>query len=221
LTLTEAIADISAMDASPTDTGARGGRIALRCACGALTGTVAATHRAARAICYCRDCQTFARFLGQPTKILNERGGTDIVATTPSVVHFTQGREQLRCMSLSETGLLRWYAGCCRTPIGNTPRTPKLPYVGLVHNCLAGTAGELDAAFGVAKVAINTESASGPVSPTKWRSVAAVLKIMRNVVAARLSGAYRDSPFFKSGTAEPIVAPQVLSSAERAARRGG
>jgi hypothetical protein len=208
------------MDAPSTDSGPRTDSIRLRCACGALAGTVVATHRASRAICYCRDCQSFARFLG-PTGILNELGGTDIVATTPAFVRFTQGREQLRCMSLSETGLLRWHAGCCRTPIGNTPRTPKLPYVGLVHNCLAGTAGELDAAFGVAKVAINTESASGPVSPTKWRSVAAVLKIMRNVVAARLSGAYRDSPFFKSGTAEPIVATQVLSSAERAALRGG
>jgi hypothetical protein len=216
----EAIADISAMDASPTDTTARGGRIALRCACGALTGTVAATHRAARAICYCRDCQTFARFLG-PTGILDELGGTDIVATTPGVVHFTQGREQLRCMSLSGTGLLRWYAACCRTPIGNTPRSPKLPYVGLVHNCLAGTPSDLDAAFGAAKVAINTESARGDVKPTKWRTFASLLKIMRNVFAARLSGAYRDNPFFKAGTAEPIVAPQVLSSQERTALRSG
>lgn len=209
------------MDAPSTDNGPRTDSIHLRCACGALQGSVAATHRASRAICYCRDCQAFARFLGPATGILNELGGTDIMATTPAFVHFTQGREHVRCMSLSETGLLRWYAGCCRTPIGNTPRTPRLPYVGLVHNCLAATPRQLDATFGAAKVAINTESASGPVKPTQWRTFAAVLQIMRNVFAARLSGAYRENPFFKPGTAEPIAAPQVLSSAERAALRSG
>jgi len=67
-------------------------------------------------------------------------------------------------MSLSEKGLLRWYTACCRTAIGNTPRNPKLSYVGLVHSCLAGSPIELDAAFGPAKAAINTASANGTVN---------------------------------------------------------
>jgi len=101
----------------------------LRCACGRLEGHVAATHRAGRAICYCRDCQAFARFLGSPEATLDVLGGTDIITTAPRFVQFTAGTEQLQCMSLGPRGLLRWYAGCCRTPIGNTPRNPKLSYV--------------------------------------------------------------------------------------------
>ena len=96
----------------------------LRCRCGSIEGYVAAPRVGARAICYCRDCQTFARFLGNPNEVLNGQGGTDIIATLPGHVHFTRGVDQLRCISLSHKGLLRWYAGCCRTPVGNTPRDP-------------------------------------------------------------------------------------------------
>jgi hypothetical protein len=192
----------------------------LRCRCGAIEGHVASPRLAGRALCYCRDCQAFARFLGTPDQILNKQGGTDIVATLPRHVHFTRGVEHLRCMSLSDRGLLRWYAGCCRTPIGNTPRDPKLSYVGLVRSCLAGSANEIDAAFGVAKIAVNTGSASRPVGSTPLATCFGVLKIMKNVLGARLSGRFRENPFFRAGTADPIVAPQVVSAAERRLLRG-
>jgi hypothetical protein len=120
-------------------------------------------------------------------------------------------------MSLSPKGLLRWYAGCCRTPIGNTPREPKLPYVGLVAACLPGSASERDAAFGAANIALNTKSANGPVASTPVATFFGIFKIMKNVVGARLSGRTMENPFFRPGTAQPIVAPQVLSLAERRA----
>ena len=143
----------------------------VRCRCGQVEGQLASTERAGRAVCYCRDCQAFARFLGDPERILNERAGTDVVATSPRFLRITRGQDQIRCMSLSETGLLRWYTACCRTPIGNTPRDPRLSYVGLVHSCLAGSPVELDQAFGPARVAVNTASASGPVHATTWANV--------------------------------------------------
>jgi Family of unknown function (DUF6151) len=192
----------------------------LRCACGRLEGQVAATHRAGRAICYCHDCQAFARFLGAPETTLDALGGTDIIATAPRFVQFTTGTEQLQCMSLGPRGLLRWYAGCCRTPIGNTPRNPKLSYVGLVHNCLAGASAERDAAFGPARLAANPKSASGRVAATPLPMLLAALKILRNVGGSRLSGTYRQNPFFRAGTDELIVPPQVLTAAQRQALRG-
>ena len=192
----------------------------VRCRCGQLEGQLTFTERAGRAVCYCRDCQAFARFLGNSERILNERAGTDIAAASPRFLRIARGKEQLRCMSLSEKGLLRWYTACCRTPIGNTPRDPKLSYVGLVRSCLAGSAAEVDAAFGPSRVAINTASASGKVDPTPWSSLRAVLKIMRNVLGSRISGKYRDNPFFIPGTAQPLVAPQVLTAAERKVLRG-
>lgn len=192
----------------------------IRCRCGLLQGHVTATERAARALCYCRDCQAFARFLGDPTRILDDRGGTDVVATTPRFVKFTRSTEQLRCMSLSEKGLLRWYAECCRTPIGNTPRDRRLAYVGVVHTCLAGSPAELDAAFGPARVAINTASATGKVSPTPWATFGAMLKIVRNVAGARLGRRLRENPFFVPDTGAPIRAPQVVTPSDRERLRG-
>lgn len=187
----------------------------LRCHCGRLQGQLASTQRAGRARCYCRDCQAFARFLGNPSAILDESGGTDIVATVPGFVSFSAGQEQLRCVSLSPTGLLRWYAACCRTPIGNTPRDPRLPYVGLVRSCLAGTPAQVDAAFGPARMALHTRSARSTVAAMPWATLGAVLKIMRNGAGARLTGQFRKNPFFEAGSARPIAEPQVLTLTER------
>src|SRR4030095_5747185 len=192
----------------------------IRCSCGSVQGYLESAHRASRAVCYCRDCQTFAGFLGKPEATMDTRGGTDIIATSPRFVRFTHGADQLKCMSLSSKGLLRWYSGCCRTPIANTPRNPKLSYVGLVRNCLAGSASEVDAAFGPARGAINTGSATGKVQATPLATVGALIKIFGNVGGSRLTGKYRQNPFFRPGTSEPIVAPQVLSLAERKALRG-
>jgi hypothetical protein len=172
----------------------------LRCRCGSVEGYVESPRRAGRGVCYCKDCQAFARFLGTPEQILNKRGGTDIIATLPRFVHFTRGVDRLRCMSLSPRGLLRWYADCCRTPVANTPRDAKVPYVGLVSSCLPGSSSELDAAFGPAKIALNTGSASAPVGATPIANFFGAMKIARNIVSARLGGGSRDNPFFRPGT---------------------
>ncbi|WP_257386191.1 DUF6151 family protein [Tahibacter caeni] len=187
----------------------------LRCRCGNVQATLAEPQRAARAVCYCRDCQAFARFLGRAQLTLDRYGGTDIVATSPHRLRFTRGVEELRCMSLSEKGLLRWYAGCCNTPLANTPRDPALPYVGIVYDSLPESAAARDAAFGPARIALNTASATGTVAATPWATVAGMLRILRNVVAARVSGRYRDNPFFERGSGRPVVAPLVLTPEQR------
>lgn len=187
----------------------------IRCECGTWQATLAEPQRATRVICYCRDCQAFARFLGQTARALNRYGGTDIVATSPHRLRFIRGIEALRCLSLSEKGLLRWYAGCCNTPLANTPRDPALPYVGIVHDSLAESAAARDAAFGPARIALNTASATGPVAATRIATVMGVLKIMRNVLAARLSGKYRENPFFERASGRPVVVPEVLTPAQR------
>lgn len=186
----------------------------LRCRCGSIEGFVASTGRAARAICYCRDCQSYARFLGKPERTLDAQGGTDVIATVPQLVSFKHGVEKLRCMSLSEKGILRWYAGCCKTPIANTARDAKLPYVGLVHECIGGSAA-LDAVVGPAKVRVNTKSAIGTVAATPGATLLAVTRIMSNVWGSRLSGKYRETPFFDMATLQPIVEPLVISKEER------
>jgi hypothetical protein len=54
----------------------------LQCRCDTLKGYVSHPDVATRAACYCKDCQAFARFLAhQDEPVLNEQGGTEIIAT--------------------------------------------------------------------------------------------------------------------------------------------
>jgi hypothetical protein len=118
-------------------------------------------------------------------------------------------------MSLSGQGLLRWYAACCRTPLGNTPRNHKIAYVGLLPSCLPIPADELDREFGPSKIALNTDSAYSPVRATPLTTVFGIVRIMKNVVGARWSGRYRNNSFFHAESGKPILQPQVLSPAKR------
>jgi hypothetical protein len=187
---------------------------ALRCRCGALQGHLAAAAPSVRAICYCKDCQAFARFLATPG-IVDEAGGTEVVASLPHHVAFTGGIDRLACMSLSERGLLRWYASCCNTPVGNTPRNPKIPYIGLIHNVLEAGSKSIDDSFGSRCIAVNTKSALREVRPTPFASTAAVLSLMMSALGSRVRGTYKESPFFHADTQEPIRPIRVLSAAER------
>jgi hypothetical protein len=168
----------------------------IECRCGQVRGTIAAGAKFTRAICYCRDCQTFAAALGAPAGMLDAKGGTDVVATLPRDVRFTAGVDRLACLSLTDRGLLRWYASCCRAPIGNTPRNPKISYVGLVHSCLGRDPRTLDAAFGPANLITFAEHAKGPVRSSRVRMVTATIRIAGRLLGARLDGSWRRSPFF-------------------------
>ena len=191
--------------------------VRLRCRCGKLQGEVDPRGVAARAVCYCKDCQAFARFLGREADVLDAAGGTEVAASLPSAVRFTSGLEHLGCMSLSPRGLYRWYATCCNTPIGNTPREPTTPYVGLVRACLDAPDETLARQFGRSRIVVQTRSALAPVKSTPLRTVWAVAKIGGKLLRARLGGGYRDNPFFQPGGSAPLRQPRVLTREERAA----
>ena len=174
-----------------------------------------AQDTAKRMVCYCKDCQAFAHFLKSADTVLDEHGGTAIVATVPKQVVFSQGVEALACMSLSDHGLLRWYASCCNTPIGNTPRDFKTPYVGLIENCLKSNSPSLQESFGPVRMVFNTNSAMGRVKSTPVRNLVALLGLMKSVIGARLSGAYKRTPFFGAGAGTPVARPRELTKAER------
>jgi len=191
----------------------------LRCECGTLTGLVSEPQRASRGVCYCKDCQAFARHLGKADSVLDAMGGTDIVATLPKYVSFTSGAGSLACLSLTDRGLLRWYASCCGTPIGNTMRDFRVPYVGLVHVCL-GTPAAIEGSFGAVRLRVNTGSAKGRPRRMPLSTAAALLRFTPTVLLSRLDGSYKATPFFTAdGT--PIAQRKVLTSVELKAARNG
>jgi hypothetical protein len=186
----------------------------LSCRCGTLKGYISHPEKVSRGVCYCRDCQAFAHFLGEPGSILDELGGTDVVATLTKYVHFTQGVETLACMSLTEHGMLRWYASCCRTPIGNTPRDFKISHVGLIHSCLESAPSTVDSSFGPVRLRLNTHSAKGKPNLMPLSTIASALWFMSSLVRARIDGSYKKTQFFDPNEGTPVVPPEVLTSSE-------
>lgn len=106
----------------------------LRCQCGHVRGAARDVSPSAgfRFVCYCTDCQAFARFLARQD-VLDAAGGTDIFQMPAGRVTLIAGADALRCLTFSGK-VLRWYAECCRTPIANAAVTSRFPVVALIHS---------------------------------------------------------------------------------------
>lgn len=187
--------------------------LSLHCECGQVQGRVDTGQAYVRAACYCSDCQAYARFLGRPA-IIDADGGTDIVAMNPSAVHITSGHQHIACMSFSGKGLLRWYADCCRTPLGNTSRDAMVSYVGMLAYNLA-TPSAVNEAFGSkGRPPPNGGFATELLETTPLAFLLDRLGSVREFFAARVRK-QRPSLFFDAD-GQPIRSPEVLSAAQRA-----
>src|SRR5512138_1159404 len=103
--------------------------IELECRCGEIHGWVRGISPGTvnRMICYCDDCQAFLHFL-ERTDLFEPHSGTEVVQLAPRVVTFDRGTDHICGMRLNPKGMHRWYASCCKTPLGNTV-TPSVPFI--------------------------------------------------------------------------------------------
>jgi hypothetical protein len=199
--------------------------VPLRCACGVFRGVLrSVTPRSGnRCVCYCDDCQSFAYFLGRADSILDAHGGTDIFQTSPARLEISAGEARLASLRLRPgSNTVRWYASCCRTPLGNTPAEHRVPFVGVIHSCLdTGSLGSpADAVLGPIRGRFFRRFARGDrAGVPKGRTVLPILRLVRMILGARLRRDQLHSPFF-SPEGEPKVAPHVLSGDELRAVEG-
>jgi len=187
--------------------------IPLRCRCDRMRGVARAISPSSgfRFICYCKDCQAFARFLERPD-ILDDAGGTDIFQMPLGQVTFTAGFEALRCVRLSGK-VLRWYADCCRTPIANTAAEPRFPVVALIHSIMDCAAGQSrDSLLGPPLCRIYEHSAIGPLpsNAAPPPSLRVFAYRATKVVGWWMGGLARPNPFFDDCTKAPRSVPQLL-----------
>jgi len=193
----------------------------LRCRCGRVRGTAqpVSPRDGLHLVCYCRDCRAFARFL-EKADILDAAGGTDIFQMPPARLRFDAGSDVLRCMRLSEKGILRWYTDCCRTPIGNTVG-PRIPIVGVVNSILGDAVDgrSRDEVLGRRLCRVHERSAVGPLPPSAPPPPSVRLFVPRAFMMLGwwMRGLARPSPFFDERTGAPRVEPRVLTQDERAA----
>lgn len=177
-----------------------------------MTGTVDVSD-GVRVICHCVDCQAYARALGRDD-IVDAWGGTDVFQSYPANVRLTAGVEHLRCLRLSERGLMRWHSGCCQTPIGNTMSKARMPFVGIVHTFVDHRAHPRDDVLGPA---VRTQVKQAPRRPPNASTAPPFGVVARAALflgRGWLRGAHAPSPFFDDA-GQPVVTPRVLSSDER------
>ena len=193
----------------------------LRCQCGHVRGVArdVAPSAGFRFVCYCEDCQAFARFLQRPD-VLDTAGGTDIFQMAAGRATLTAGTDALRCLRFSSK-VLRWYADCCRTPIANTAAGPRFPVVALIHSFMNHGADSLprDKMLGAPLCRIYERSALGPLPPNAPAPPSLGLFALRasRVLGWWLRGLARPSPFFDVRANAPLSPPRVLTPNERAA----
>jgi hypothetical protein len=191
--------------------------LAVRCGCGAVSGRLRGPADAGtrRVVCYCRDCQAFARFLGREGDILDGHGGTDILQLSPARLVLESGAERLACVRLTARGLMRWHAGCCATPLGNTLATRQLPFVGLPTVALDDDARARLPARRLGVFARDARGDAKPAGAFEGAPATMAFAVAGALLRARLRGDHRRSPFFRADGA-PAATPRVLGPAERA-----
>ena len=179
------------------------------CDCRKLTGTLleVGPGNGTRAECYCHDCRAAELFAGQPDPA---PGGVQLYQTTPDRVRFDSGLDQLAVFSLSPSGILRWQARCCGAMLFNTARNPKLAFASFRTDRLSddGPLGPVTARAFVRKS--SGKRGHEGLAGFLWGTV-------RRVLPRRITGGWRNTPFFDTETGKPVRDVYVLSKAERAA----
>jgi hypothetical protein len=194
--------------------------VPLRCACGSITGIAINVDpdRGNRLVCMCADCQAYAHWLERAAVILDEHGGTDVFQMTPAQVRITAGHEHIRCVRLSPKGLMRWYAGCCNAPIGNTLDSARLPFMGVVHTFMdhAADGRSRDEALGPVLSRIHARYGHPPLPAGSHPRgpLGLVLRSIRQLLRGYVAGAHQPSPVFDQ-SGKPIVEPTVISLEQR------
>lgn len=180
------------------------------CACGSLTGTLIGPGPRVgdHVVCHCTDCQAFARRLGAGDRILDEHAGTALYQGRCATMRIGAGRDLLACAHLTDKPTLRWYARCCATPMFNTYRNGRVPYITtLVANCEPRLR---DALLRPPVGHLFLREATGNVDHLPPMSM---FRLMRRFtgrfIADVMSGSRRHAALFDPVTLDPIATPRT------------
>jgi len=145
--------------------------------------------------------------LGRDKDVLDDHGGTDIFQTSPSSVEITEGKDQIRCLRLSEKGTNRWYADCCKTPLGNTLGTG-VPFIGLV-NSFWSEKDHWNEMIGPPNAIVQTKCArnlpENALAPVGF-PLNVTAKVIFKILGWKLTGKANPHPFFDQD-GSPIAPP--------------
>lgn len=184
----------------------------LSCNCGSVKGTLKIVEGSFfHVLCLCCDCQSFASYLENEDKILDDNGGTELFQTYPSYMEITEGNEFIGCVQLSKNGLYRWHTTCCNMPLANTMISPNIPFVGVSVKLMNfDNNQEKDEVLGPVLMKAFGKYARGPMPADAYNKfpISFLPKIIGFMIKGMLSKKACQSPFFSNG--EPVVKAKVL-----------
>lgn len=188
------------------------------CTCGKTTARLhnVSPRTGNLARCHCKDCQAFATWLHQQggADILDENGGTELWQTLAWHVEFLTGKdENLKAMRLSPKGLIRWYAGCCHAPFGNTMGSQSMTFVGLPLSGFDAKATDTMGEFSASMFAKTARAGSTP--PDDFGFGKTIARILWRQLKGKLRAKTRATPYWQGNA--PVSDPQVLTLSERQA----
>lgn len=193
--------------------------LAIRCACGELRGVVhgVSPAEANHVVCYCRYCEAYARELGRAGEILDEWGGTERFQVSPAALEITGGAGRIECMRLTPKGALRWYAGCCNTPVAITLPSSSVPFLAMDACCVDRRAlrAPLDSMVGPIRARVNRRfpaEQAGPMAAT----FGALLRMLAHFAPMLFRwwwrGDHRRWVLFDRASGAPVVAPRLVAT---------
>ncbi|WP_345725514.1 DUF6151 family protein [Qipengyuania mesophila] len=164
-------------------------------------------------VCHCTDCRDLVRHFGHEARLLDAHGGTALYQSRCARMRIDRGRERLAELHMTEGPTLRWYASCCDTPLFNTYRNGRIPYVTtLLANCDAAARASLGEPLGHLFIGDATGDTSG-LKPLSMNRL--MRRFFPRMIKDILSGDRRRSALFDPETLEPIAKPRQLTQAEK------
>lgn len=194
--------------------------VRFHCDCGEVHGRLrdAAPESVNRVVCYCDDCQAYLHHL-ERADLLDEHGGTDIVQVAPASLGFERGQERIVGLRLTAKGLYRWYASCCKTPLGNHVTTA-VPFIGIGAHAFSKSGTDVDSVFGRPVGAILGRFAVGGAPPgSTGLNVRLLGRAAAKVLSWRFGGRTWPHPFVDRATRTPLRPLTTISREEREALR--
>ncbi len=122
-------------------------------------------------------------------------------------MRLVRGRDRLACLHLTEKPTLRWYARCCDTPMFNTYRNGRIPYITtLIANC---DADQRERLLGPPIGHLFIEEATGDVSHLKPLPMATLMRrFFKRMITDIIVGDRKRAELFDPHTLDPIASPE-------------
>ena len=193
--------------------------IPIQCQCGKVTGVIRGLSASScnHVRCPCSGCQAYAQYLGRADDMLDAKGYSNIFQIEPKNFEIHQGLDHIACMRVTKTGPIRWYADCCKTPMGNTFPRGGVPFFGVLPIC-TGHKGNSEAVEQIVGPPRANPNEPGPVAlGSRLRTFAMLVRFLTMMMFWRIRGGKSWKPFFDKDTLRPIKKPITLTDAEREA----